>query len=714
MAKKTIKAQMKQRRDTKANWASTNPVLLDGELGIVSDDPNLYKVGDGTTAWNALPFRGFDGTLAQELGKSENAAMSQKATTDKLTELQQLELKRYMKGVPFKIEPTLVEDKTIYRTDGTRVEINGYSTKFYNIPAKTNVKITLTQDFPSADIIVFGYKDYTGKLCPILISPVMRGINRDYYLTTSDQTTEIFITGCDLVGIYTEFYTEEDLAVILKRPIHGSTKEIAFTTDAGLYNKFGEFTASDEYDSRRYTIKDGTSLRIEINRKHTVDWIHAGVIMNDETFIPIISGAKTKGDVFYFTIPANIKDFISSGCIVEEIENNVATEKDITKEEKAVYGNFDKVEATGSNASAGQAWFLEMPTENNGRIESIFVPTEEILDQTLKVLIGTKKDADTIIVQSVHDTNISTGNNVLAESIPFKKGEYIGFYSETPLIGTIWGGVHQYACYASTGVPSTNLVGTACPKSSITIDFTISYGLVYFVPIKDLVNQTANKFNKTLVNVGHSIWWLDKTKYDERNEIDGQGTLCRGIQTHLQEQFQFEGITKYCYSGGSLGLGNSAASCIMDNQAPKWTAHANAIWTLDTITNDFGRSVPLGTTEDFDNNTGTGTFYGALRAFKNRVLELSPGAIVVCANALVRTDRASKENTLGLTLEDYEKAMCYAASLSGWYFVDQNRTSINEVNAPYTLYDGLHPTNFGYRIISKAWIEQFRILQRLY
>lgn len=87
MAKKIIKAQMKQRQDTKANWAAANPVLLDGELGMVSDDRNLYKVGDGRTAWNDLPFRGFDGTLAQELGTSPNAAISQKAVTEKLTEL---------------------------------------------------------------------------------------------------------------------------------------------------------------------------------------------------------------------------------------------------------------------------------------------------------------------------------------------------------------------------------------------------------------------------------------------------------------------------------------------------------------------------------------------------------------------------------------------------------------------------------------------------
>ena len=87
MAKKIIQAQMQRRRDTKANWAAQNPVLLSGELGIVSDDPNLYKVGDGTTAWNALPFRGFDGTLVHTTGDSETTAMSQKGVTKELAKL---------------------------------------------------------------------------------------------------------------------------------------------------------------------------------------------------------------------------------------------------------------------------------------------------------------------------------------------------------------------------------------------------------------------------------------------------------------------------------------------------------------------------------------------------------------------------------------------------------------------------------------------------
>ena len=47
------------RRDTSANWEQYNPVLSLGEQGYVTDTGQL-KIGDGTTAWNSLPYyRGF-------------------------------------------------------------------------------------------------------------------------------------------------------------------------------------------------------------------------------------------------------------------------------------------------------------------------------------------------------------------------------------------------------------------------------------------------------------------------------------------------------------------------------------------------------------------------------------------------------------------------------------------------------------------------------
>lgn len=48
-------ARMQQRRDTAANWTSTNPTLAAGEMGIETDTYK-FKVGNGSTAWTSLPY----------------------------------------------------------------------------------------------------------------------------------------------------------------------------------------------------------------------------------------------------------------------------------------------------------------------------------------------------------------------------------------------------------------------------------------------------------------------------------------------------------------------------------------------------------------------------------------------------------------------------------------------------------------------------------
>lgn len=47
-----------ERRDTAANWTSSNPTLPAGVVGIVTDT-RRFKVGDGATAWTSLPYAGF-------------------------------------------------------------------------------------------------------------------------------------------------------------------------------------------------------------------------------------------------------------------------------------------------------------------------------------------------------------------------------------------------------------------------------------------------------------------------------------------------------------------------------------------------------------------------------------------------------------------------------------------------------------------------------
>lgn len=55
---KEIKTRIRHKRDTDTNWMNVNPILLDGEIIVVSDqsgNPKL-KVGDGETNYDQLSF----------------------------------------------------------------------------------------------------------------------------------------------------------------------------------------------------------------------------------------------------------------------------------------------------------------------------------------------------------------------------------------------------------------------------------------------------------------------------------------------------------------------------------------------------------------------------------------------------------------------------------------------------------------------------------
>lgn len=41
-------------------WAAEDPVLEPGQIGVVSDDPDKYKIGDGVTAWSSLEYANDD------------------------------------------------------------------------------------------------------------------------------------------------------------------------------------------------------------------------------------------------------------------------------------------------------------------------------------------------------------------------------------------------------------------------------------------------------------------------------------------------------------------------------------------------------------------------------------------------------------------------------------------------------------------------------
>jgi hypothetical protein len=53
--------QIQLRRGTAAAWTAANPTLAEGEIGVESDT-DLFKIGDGLTAWTSLSYGGLQGT----------------------------------------------------------------------------------------------------------------------------------------------------------------------------------------------------------------------------------------------------------------------------------------------------------------------------------------------------------------------------------------------------------------------------------------------------------------------------------------------------------------------------------------------------------------------------------------------------------------------------------------------------------------------------
>ena len=222
MAKKTIKAQMKQRRDTKANWAATNPVLLDGELGIVSDDPNLYKVGDGATAWNSLPFRGFDGTLAQELGTSENAVISQKVVSEKLTELEseKAQIKVADNGNFFNIRTGLSYTDIDSNTGELKKVSNNVITSDF-IVMDFSKEITTANNYP----FIYCYAEDGSYLGLIRAA---KAVVKETYPTTAKIRVNMFGENAKSVMVmYSDYYTGEYVPF---NPIGGYTEVFEVAT----------------------------------------------------------------------------------------------------------------------------------------------------------------------------------------------------------------------------------------------------------------------------------------------------------------------------------------------------------------------------------------------------------------------------------------------------------------------------------------------------
>ena len=229
----------------------------------------------------------------------------------------------------------------------------------------------------------------------------------------------------------------------------------------------------------------------------------------------------------------------------------------------------------------------------------------------------------------------------------------------------------------------------------------------HYIP-RSILESTKAKINRNVNFVGMSIWWYDGEQL--ASGMGGEETAV-GYQTLLKEKFSFlsDTGTTYCYSGNSLGALNDEDASSICNKMSTWVSSSNALWTLDTITNDFKHNIPIGTINDYNNNTGKTTYFGALRIFTDKIQELSgDDKVVIVSNSLRRNNSgytSTSKNTAGHTLLDYEKALMEIAVKNKWWFVDQFRLSgVTDETISLTTIDGLHLNNLGYKLAVIPWM----------
>lgn len=219
---------------------------------------------------------------------------------------------------------------------------------------------------------------------------------------------------------------------------------------------------------------------------------------------------------------------------------------------------------------------------------------------------------------------------------------------------------------------------------------------------------------------GHSIWDNDLQLKDYANNPEDEivGESIRGYQSRILDQFRFIADYSYTQQGGTLGgLTETYVNCMLYTKRNDLAGTPGDIWTLDTSVNDWRMNIPLGTIDDYNNNTGYTTFYGALRYFKDKVVELCGRTAIVIAGCAMRRNVPNTftilpedaTNNIDLTLLDYAKAIMRVVKLNpdNWYYVDQYRGVIDANNIEEATIDGLHLNNLGYSMAVDKWIPIF-------
>lgn len=227
----------------------------------------------------------------------------------------------------------------------------------------------------------------------------------------------------------------------------------------------------------------------------------------------------------------------------------------------------------------------------------------------------------------------------------------------------------------------------------------------------DLSDSLSAKFfsigiinaNCSWCSLGTSITWYN----DNVNS-----SFTKGYQTRVREKVYFSSFTNKGINGGTMGSGNGVTG-LGDSLS---TIVSADLYTIEHGVNDWGHSVPIGTIDDYKNDTGTNTFFGAYRKVIDKIYQLNINAkIILCTprkaygfNGYLPLSWDAAKN--GLYLKQYADAVLSIAEYESLPVCDWfNESGANQKTLDnYSIDTALHPNDAGYQMMADLLINTMR------
>ena len=201
-------------------------------------------------------------------------------------------------------------------------------------------------------------------------------------------------------------------------------------------------------------------------------------------------------------------------------------------------------------------------------------------------------------------------------------------------------------------------------------------------------------------SLGTSISWL--------NENTASYPLTKGYQTRVMEKLAFTSFTNKAVNGGTISSQIPTAS--YTGGAPVRADY----YTIEHGINDWGHSVPVGTIEDYINNTKNGTFAASYRQVIDYIFQRNSKArVVLCTprkaygfNGYLPDHWYDAKN--GIYLEEYANMVRQIAAYESFPVADFFAECGGQRQLDNWSYDtALHPNDEGMHVMANVLIKAF-------